>query len=234
VTSNCTCHKYRAAREVELHPLAVYILDGAFNMVGDRDTKSCETCPSRQVHLTPQSFTVCRITNSGESCECAGDASSTSKLDEKRCSSSVALTVEARSGVGYFHDLKILEPVTGTHTVLLHSPGLLDVEYSLSVSLGNAAAFVLDETEASAVYKSFLKTTITSATSPLIGRVYDGGGNFLSSASTGTKIFVTCDTAELADYPQGIEPFTGGSNFAISCGNTNTCVGVVSGISVAE
>jgi hypothetical protein len=94
--------------------------------------------------------------------------------------------------------------------------------------LGNAAQLILDETQGSGTFKSKLETSIANASSPLVGRLYDGGGNFISASPTGAQIFVVCQTAELAAYPQGINPLIGGETFAISCGSTTTCATQVS------
>ena len=228
VRNNCTCHRYRSAEKVAVHDLYAHILDGGFNMVGEDESSSCEGCPSRRVHISPQNFTACRNTEGGNACECAGKDALTSELDGKTCSYVEELTIGTLSGLGLFEDVFVMSPKLGSYLVALHSPGLVGVEYHFSVSLGTAVGFVLDQLVASSAFTSSSETAITTASSPLIGRVHDGGGNFLSHASTGSKIFVTCNTATLGEYPQGINPLEGGIDFAISCGSTATCTRQVS------
>jgi len=228
VRNNCTCHRYRSAEKVAVHNLYAYILDGGFNMVGEDESSSCEGCPSRRVHISPQNFTACQNTGDGNACECAGKDALTSELDGKTCSYVEELTIGTASGLGLFEDVFVMSPKLGSYLVALHSPGLVGVEYHFSVSLGTAVGFVLDQSAASSAFTSSSETAITTASTPLIGRVHDGGGNFLSYASTGSKIFVTCNTATLGEYPQGINPLEGGIDFAISCGSTATCTRQVS------
>lgn len=211
-----------------MHNLYAYILDGGFNMVGEDESSSCEGCPSRRVHISPQNFTACQNTGDGNACECAGKDALTSELDGKTCSYVEELTIGTASGLGLFEDVFVMSPKLGSYLVALHSPGLVGVEYHFSVSLGTAVGFVLDQSAASSAFTSSSETAITTASTPLIGRVHDGGGNFLSYASTGSKIFVTCNTATLGEYPQGINPLEGGIDFAISCGSTATCTRQVS------
>lgn len=225
---NCTCHQYRAASDVAMYPVVVTILDGAFNPVDDLETKACETCPSRRVHLSPQNVTLCRRTGEGNACECAGLASTSSTLHGVSCTSVATFEANTESGGSYFDGLHIAKPYIGTYAVDIHSPGLLGAQYYFSVTLGNAAQLILDETQGSGTFKSKLETSIANASSPLVGRLYDGGGNFISASPTGAQIFVVCQTAELAAYPQGINPLIGGETFAISCGSTTTCATQVS------
>lgn len=231
-TVNCTCHRYRSALKVQMHPIIVDVLDGAFNFVGDFHTKSCETCPDRSVQLSPENVTVCRWIEVGVSCECAGNsdlasASSTPALDKVQCISLGVLSVLVNSGRGSFDDLIIPYPRTGMYAVSIHSPGLLGVKYHFSVQLGSAAKFVLERTQASGSYKSGVRTSIVNATNSLTGRLYDGGDNFLYTASTGSIIFVRCKTAALSDYPQGINPVIGGTTYAMACANSETCASMV-------
>jgi hypothetical protein len=227
---NCTCHQYRAASDVAMHPVVVSILDGAFNPVNKLETKVCETCPSGRVHLSPQNVTLCRRTGAGDMCECAGPTSESSTLDGVSCTSVVTLEGGTESGRSYFEGLYIAKPYIGVYAVDIHSPGLLGVQFYFSVTLGDAAQFILDEIQGSGIYKSESETSIANASSPLVGRLYDGGGNFISASPTGAQIFVACETAELLAYPQGINPVIGGDTFAISCGNSATCAPQVSPI----
>ena len=227
-STNCTCNAYRAASDVPLHPISAYILDGALNPVGDFDTKSCETCPDRKIILSPKNVTLCHgVTNGGDACECAGLASATSTLDGKLCSPTVAIEVTPESGLGYFDAIFIAAPKVGTYAIELYSPGLTSVEYYFSVSLGVAAAFVLDSVQASSVLTSEVETAISTSSNPLVGRLYDGGGNFMSTATHGEQIFVSCETANLAEYPQGINPVIGGKTYAASCGSVALCASQV-------
>lgn len=227
-STNCTCNSYRAASDVPLHPVSVYILDGALNPVGNLETKSCENCPERLVHLSPKNITLCRNIELGNSCECAGLASLNSKLHDKVCSSVVTITTTPHSGLAYFDGLFIAAPKMGTYAVEVYSPGLTSVEYYLSIFLGIAESFALDIEQASGKFASQVQTAITNATNPLVGRLYDGGKNFMSSAAHGEQIFVSCNTATLAPYPQGNSPVIGGSNYAVSCGSALSCQSQVS------
>ena len=227
-STNCTCNAYKAASDVPLHPISAHILDGALNPVGDFDTKSCETCPGRKILLSPKDVTVCRSVTNDNTCECAGLASTTSTLDGKLCSSTAAIEITPVSGLGYFDAVFVAAPKTGTYTIELFSPGLTSVGYAFSVSLGEAAALVLDSVQAASVLTSAVKTSISTAASPLVGRLYDGGGNFMSTATHGEQIFVSCETATLAEYPQGIDPVIGGTNYAASCGSAASCASQVS------
>ena len=137
------------------------------------------------------------------------------------------LSVLVNSGRGSFDDLIIPYPRTGMYAVSIHSPGLLGVKYHFSVQLGSAAKFVLERTQASGSYKSGVRTSIVNATNSLTGRLYDGGDNFLYTASTGSIIFVRCKTAALSDYPQGINPVIGGTTYAMACANSETCASMV-------
>ena len=220
--SNCTCQWYRASAEVSVHPFIANVLDGGFNPVGVFETRSCETCERRAVQLSSKTITLCRVRESG-GCECAGVDSATSKLGGALCSPVVTLDLITRSGESYFDGLIVPAPSVGTYSILVQSPGLLGVEYFLQIVPGEPENFILTQTQASEIFVSSLHTRITNATHPLVGRVHDGGGNFLSTSTYGAQITVRCETAELEDYPQGIDPLIGGSNYAISCANITAC-----------
>ena len=227
---NCTCGSYRSGQRMEINPIVVHILDGALNPVGELETKSCEeeTCPSRVVHLSAENVTICRWVEEGAACECAVDAnrSSTALLDDVECVSVATLHSPTRSGRAYFEGLVGISPSVGTYLVKFHSSGLLGVEYFFDITLGVASKFVLEHTQANGIFKSSAHTSVVNASSPLTGRLYDGGNNFLSSAESGSALEVRCETAELGDYPQGINPVVGGFNYAIACGNTTSCASV--------
>ena len=222
IASNCTCQQYSASAEVSMHPFIANILDGGFNPVGIFETRSCETCKRRAVQLSSKTITLCRATESG-GCECAGVNSTTSKLGGKLCSSVVTLDVITRSGQSFIDGLIVPTPLVGTYSVSVQSPGLLGVEYFFQIVPGEPENFMLAQTQASEIFVSSLHTKITNATHPLVGKVYDGGGNFLSTSTRGAQITVRCKTATLEDYPQGIHPIIGGSNYAISCANITVC-----------
>ncbi len=49
----------------------------------------------------------------------------------------------------------------------------------------------------------------------------------MSTATHGEQIFVSCETATLAEYPQGINPVIGGKTYAASCGSVALCASQV-------
>lgn len=187
------------------------MLDAGLNPVFANDTLPCENCTHREVSLTAEQSTlvVCReilSTNAIKTCECmGGNSSSPRSLFGNACTSVSSLSVKSFDGVARYEGLYLIKPMVSAqygpegYKLLLSSPGLLDVQFGLSISEGMGYALKVPPPAISLMkFRSSYETVISTESTAVRVLILDGAGNFVSNTEpSGRIVYGTCATATL-------------------------------------
>ena len=221
--SNCTCQWYRASAEVSVHPFIANVLDGGFNPVGVFETRSCETCERESgTALVENHHSV------------PSEGKRWMRVRRRR-----QCDVETRGCIMFAcryprpnHPFR-RKLLRWSHSPRPHLLGLtrswcraqVCSEWSTFCRLCQANRKILYSRKLKRVKYLYPHCTQGSRTRHIrsLAECMMAAAIFLSTSTYGAQITVRCETAELEDYPQGIDPLIGGSNYAISCANITAC-----------
>eukprot|EP00232_Nephroselmis_pyriformis_P022894 CAMPEP_0182865702 /NCGR_PEP_ID=MMETSP0034_2-20130328/7826_1 /TAXON_ID=156128 /ORGANISM="Nephroselmis pyriformis, Strain CCMP717" /LENGTH=1312 /DNA_ID=CAMNT_0024998013 /DNA_START=16 /DNA_END=3950 /DNA_ORIENTATION=- len=184
----CSQQVFGSAQRTSLNAIQVSLLDGAANPVLGQDFR----CLNLKNEIPGERNNPCRRTVTVT--VVAGSATLQG-----------AQSLVMVGGRVTFGNLAMVEPSTGSNSLLFSTPGMLPVRFDVEVIPGTGYSLKVQEQElvpAPATskndFQSAVETALSSVAYPIVVQVLDGGRNPVRVASGSEYlVFISCDTAEL-------------------------------------